>query len=641
MGKLSSFILFINLEIEAFKKQARSNVEYCHFDNRTCPPAFQLDDLDENSVIVTNVLYRNPKRFKEKKMSNLNNAQIKNNTNFFPTYKDIMLKSARFVKNKTICENKTAESITKEENNKNRRDEDLEILLNEKEWKKNFASIECGAKLIKNSKNLKHPNHIINKNNDEYMLNECKDETHFIIELCETIKVIRFELDNFELYSGTPKNFTVRTIDKYSNNLNEWIIIGNFEASSEKMEVQNFSDLEIKSFGKFIRVDINSFHGTEHFCTLTSFRVFGMTEYEYLAHTDYDGDDDAVENGTDSEEENTQIESAVENRLHELDMKLQKNDALREQTTMLSYKYIFLQMRSDVCVDKVEFESFTKQGLLNNKENIQSIQYSTMEKKIIDVSQGKVTDINQTVPKKVQNLTKLENVNVSNSVTLPKESILVQISNRVKILERNFTAQNSILKSFNVSSKQQANDINKILETILKAKEVFQETVGETEKVKGKVNDLNKKVTMFEESIGEYAEALKLMMAFTIFLSVLCLFLISLICFKPNERKTEEEEKEIEEVGSKSEDFEIEVAHDEISILKTIHVQTDSPKIKKKVSFSDTEKEATHETSEDDISAKLESNRRVRRRDPRRRVTWCGGTFRKLAEEAKYLVKEL
>ena len=71
-------------------------------------------------------------------------------------------------------------------------------------------------------------------------------------------------------------------------------------------------------------------------------------------------------------------------------------------------------------------------------------------------------------------------------------------------------------------------------------------------------------------------------------------------------------------------------------------MQTDSLKIIKKVTFSDDEKEAKSEASDEDISAKLaRGNRRVRRREPYRRVTWCGGTFRKLAEEAKFLVKEL
>lgn len=619
--KLYSAVIFVSVEIEAFRKQVRSDIGTCHFDNTTCPLKI--------NVYPKNTSKQDESCQKKKKDKVFSKLLLKNNTSLIQNYKDVMMISAS-VKNKATCQNNTAENAV--EHGKNNPELDLEVLLNEKEWKKNFASIECGAKLIKSSKNLKHPNHIINKNNDEYMLFECIEETFFTIELCETIKVIRFELDNFELYSGTPKNFTVRTIDKYSNNINQWIVIGNFEASSDKMEAQNFSDLKIKSFGKFIRVDVNSFHGTEHFCTLTSFRVFGMSEYEYLSLTEDDVDD---ENNTGIEEVTIQTESIVETRLQELEMKTQKTQLMKEQTTMLSYKYIFLQMRNDVCVDSVQFESFTKHGIVKNKENIKSIEVSTVEKKIIDVSQGKVTDIN--VPKKVQNLTKLD-VNGS-APTVPKDSVLVQISNRVKILEKNITVQNNILKNFNVSSKQQANDINKILETILKAKEVFQETVGENEAVKGDVNELNKKVSKFEELINEYAEALKLMMALTIFLSILCLFLISLICFKPGDVKMVEVDDEVDTaVGTIDQEEEYK---EEKCNIKDIHVQTDSPIIKKRVTFSDDEKEVRAEGSEEDISYKLTARRRVRRRDPARRVTWCGGTFRKLAEEAAFLVKEL
>jgi len=619
--KLYSAVIFVSVEIEAFRKQVRSDIGTCHFDNTTCPLKI--------NVYPKNTSKQDESCQKKKKDKVFSKLLLKNNTSLIQNYKDVMMISAS-VKNKATCQNNTAENAV--EHGKNNPELDLEVLLNEKEWKKNFASIECGAKLIKSSKNLKHPNHIINKNNDEYMLFECIEETFFTIELCETIKVIRFELDNFELYSGTPKNFTVRTIDKYSNNINQWIVIGNFEASSDKMEAQNFSDLKIKSFGKFIRVDVNSFHGTEHFCTLTSFRVFGMSEYEYLSLTEDDVDD---ENNTGIEEVTIQTESIVETRLQELEMKTQKTQLMKEQTTMLSYKYIFLQMRNDVCVDSVQFESFTKHGIVKNKENIKSIEVSTVEKKIIDVSQGKVTDIN--VPKKVQNLTKLD-VNGS-APTVPKDSVLVQISNRVKILEKNITVQNNILKNFNVSSKQQANDINKILETILKAKEVFQETAGENEAVKGDVNELNKKVSKFEELINEYAEALKLMMALTIFLSILCLFLISLICFKPGDVKMVEVDDEVDTaVGTIDQEEEYK---EEKCNIKDIHVQTDSPIIKKRVTFSDDEKEVRAEGSEEDISYKLTARRRVRRRDPARRVTWCGGTFRKLAEEAAFLVKEL
>ena len=91
-------------------------------------------------------------------------------------------------------------------------------------------------------------------------------------KLGSLIYLIRFELDNYELYSGTVGRFSVRMADKFSNNLEDWVSIGTFEAGSGKMEVQHFTNLPVKIFGKFIRVDLESFHGSEHYCTMTSFR---------------------------------------------------------------------------------------------------------------------------------------------------------------------------------------------------------------------------------------------------------------------------------------------------------------------------------------------------------------------------------
>ena len=179
-------------------------------------------------------------------------------------YRTVMLESFHLKTNKT-CKNELAEPGWATPNIE-------ESFLSEREWTKNYASEECGAKLIRASESMKNPSHLISRNADEYMLYQCRQPTFFVIELCETIRVTRFELDNKELYSGTPRNFTVRTGDQYNTDPLQWNNVGHFEASSNKMETQNFAELNVKTFGKFIRVDINSFHGNEHFCTLTSFR---------------------------------------------------------------------------------------------------------------------------------------------------------------------------------------------------------------------------------------------------------------------------------------------------------------------------------------------------------------------------------
>ena len=540
-------------------------------------------------------------------------------------------------------------TVTKEDELRRKQDQEIIKLLNEKEaegWKKNFAGDECGAKLIKSSPSLKHPQHLINKNQDEYMMTECKDETFFIIELCETIKVMRFEMDNFELYSGTPRNFTVRTVDKYSNNIKDWVVIGNFEASSAKMEIQNFSDLELKVFGKFIRVDIKSHHGTEHFCTMTSFRVFGVSEYEFLHIIDSQAEDT---DGTNEQQvEQDLVDSQVENRLNQLMMKRPGHGPeSRGYTTTLTYKYLFLQMYTDVCVDSVTIESLTQSGSVTSKNGEKSIKYKSREETVsksrMDVKAIGTDGLGEDA-RKEQGIVKAEDTNASNTILAPKESILVQISNRVKFLEKNLTAQNNVLKTFNSSSKQQGNDIGKILETIVKAKEVFEETASETEHVKGKVMNMDQKVNRIEHVLAESKETMKMMMAITIVLAITCLFLISIICFRDSSPNYGQYEAKTELEDDKPVDNTFEMPSSTSTILKNLDGDRgdESPQqVKKKVTFSEEEIEKSADSGEDDISWRMESPQRrmrMKRKDPLRRATWCGGSLRKLAEDAAALV---
>lgn len=125
---------------------------------------------------------------------------------------------------------------------------------------------------MKSSENLKNAPLLITRSNDEYMLNECSKKVWFVIELCETIKVTRFELENHELYAGTPEMFSISVAHKYSPNSKDWTELGNFTSKGEKKTVEIFENPEKNVFGKFVKVNIRSNYGDEHYCTLTSFR---------------------------------------------------------------------------------------------------------------------------------------------------------------------------------------------------------------------------------------------------------------------------------------------------------------------------------------------------------------------------------
>jgi len=617
------------------RTQKGLSLDFCHFDNTTCSLIPNCEDHrsvpDEQGTNSTKGVAK-----KHSKMRVKDGLKAKQNvTSRMESYRHLLLNASS--SSQKFCEKKPT---SKEEDERRKQEKAIVKLLDEKEaagWKKNFASVECGAKLIKSSPSLKHPQHLINKNQDEYMLMECNDQNFFIIELCETIKVMRFELDNFELYSGAARNFTVRTVDKYSNNLKDWNVIGHFEASSDKMGVQNFFDFELKLFGKFIRVDINSYHGSEHFCTMTSFRVFGVSEYEFLHIIDNEAEE--TPETPNENEAPVKTESEVENRLHQLEIKKKPevDVTVQEHTTIMTYKYLFLQMRNDMCIDSVTLETLTHNSFMGAKDKIQAVKYKSIEKKV--VAKVEAEKEQAAVEKSADN-----NDSNTNMLT-PKESILVQISNRVKILEKNVTSQNNILKTFNSSSKQQENDIGKILDTIVKAKEVFEETAGEAENVKGKVKKIDQKMGKMEDILAESAETMKMMMAITIVLAITCLFLVSIICFSPSPHYVMFEEKN--EVDEVEEEEGLSVGNSKPSQSAPVldrgaeNIVEEAPKVKKRVTFTDDEVEETEEASaEEDISLRIYSPKRrvVRRKDATRRATWCGGSFRKLAEDAAALV---
>ena len=613
------------------RTQKGLSLDFCHFDNTTCS---LIRHCEEHNSVPEEQRTNSTKGVARKrlKMRVKEGLAKQNVTSRLESYRHLLLTASS--SSHRFCQKRPT---SKEDDERRKQEKAIVRLLDEKEaggWKKNFASVECGAKLIKSSPSLKHPQHLINKNQDEYMLMECNDQNFFIIELCETIKVMRFELDNFELYSGAARNFTVRAVDKYSNNLKDWNVIGNFEASSDKMGVQNFFDFELKLFGKFVRVDINSYHGSEHFCTMTSFRVFGVSEYEFLHIID----NEAEETQDSPSEAPVKTESEVENRLHQLEIKKKPEvdvTSVQEHTTIMTYKYLFLQMRNDVCIDSVTLETLTQNSFLGAKDKIQAVKYKSIEKKVAAGEGGKEQ---QAVEKSVEN-------NDSNTNLLtPKESILVQISNRVKILEKNVSSQNNILKTFNSSSKQQENDIGKILDTIVKAKEVFEETAGEAENVKGKVKKMDQKMGKMEDILAESAETMKMMMAITIVLAITCLFLVSVICFSPSPHYVMFEEKN--EVDEVEEEEGLSVGNTQPSQSAPVldkgaeNIVEEAPKVKKRVTFTDDEVDEMEASAEEDISLRVYSPKRrvVRRKEAARRATWCGGSFRKLAEDAAALV---
>ncbi|XP_054900396.1 SUN domain-containing ossification factor isoform X1 [Poeciliopsis prolifica] len=163
----------------------------------------------------------------------------------------------------------------------------------QKNFKNNYASVECGAKILSANNEAKSTSAILMENMDLYMLNPCSTKIWFVIELCEPIQVKQLDIANFELFSSTPKDFLVSISDRYPTN--KWVKLGTFHARDERI-VQSFPLDEqlyakyVKMFIKYIKVELLSHFGAEHFCPLSLIRVFGTSmveEYEEIADSQY------------------------------------------------------------------------------------------------------------------------------------------------------------------------------------------------------------------------------------------------------------------------------------------------------------------------------------------------------------------
>lgn len=143
---------------------------------------------------------------------------------------------------------------------------------------KNYASPDCGAKIVAANPEASSAKNVLVSTRDEYMLNACTSRVWFVVELCEAIQAKKIELANFELFSSSPKDFSVYVSDRFPTK--DWSPVGQFTAKDVK-DIQSFT-LHPHFFGKFIKVELQSHYGSEHFCPVSLFRAYGTSEFEVL-----------------------------------------------------------------------------------------------------------------------------------------------------------------------------------------------------------------------------------------------------------------------------------------------------------------------------------------------------------------------
>lgn len=181
-------------------------------------------------------------------------------------------------------------------------------------WK-NYAAVDCGGKVILANPEAQHTWAILVGSRDEYALNPCSSRIWFIVELCEAIQLKKVELANYELFSSSPREFSVFVSDRFPTR--DWSLVGQFTAE-DRRDVQDFY-VETETFGKYVKVEIKSHYGSEHYCPLSLFRAYGTSVFEVLQKDDPaheqrldDDDDDDVLDVTETVSTNNLLSSATD-----------------------------------------------------------------------------------------------------------------------------------------------------------------------------------------------------------------------------------------------------------------------------------------------------------------------------------------
>ena len=151
---------------------------------------------------------------------------------------------------------------------------------------KNFATPDCSAKIVAANPESQGAGNVISHSKDEYFLNKCSDRSWFVVELCESIKALKVQLANFELYSSSPKDIRVSLGNVWPGRAQDWVEFGTFTYRDERT-VQTFK-CDQGVVGKFAKLEVLSHHGTEHYCPISLFKVFGISEIDLITE-DLDG----------------------------------------------------------------------------------------------------------------------------------------------------------------------------------------------------------------------------------------------------------------------------------------------------------------------------------------------------------------
>ena len=152
----------------------------------------------------------------------------------------------------------------------------------------NYAGSACSARVISSNPHSQSPASILVANKDSYLRNLCTNVDKFVVvELCQEVKVDTVVLGNYELFSSTFRRFRVHgaksldqtnTMTTTTTTLTTWKLLLSAEMQNGPLlHSDQAFPVASKDFIKFLRIDFDDQHGNEHWCPVSSLKVYGKT----------------------------------------------------------------------------------------------------------------------------------------------------------------------------------------------------------------------------------------------------------------------------------------------------------------------------------------------------------------------------
>merc|ERR1719376_1599295 len=131
----------------------------------------------------------------------------------------------------------------------------IKPVIRTKKTQVNYASPDCGSKILSSNPEAQHISAVLSENKDVYMLNPCSANIWFNVELCEAVQVQQIQLANYELFSSAPHEFDVYVSERYP--AREWVHIGSFQGENSR-DLQTFEPEKDVMFAKFVKIEMKS-----------------------------------------------------------------------------------------------------------------------------------------------------------------------------------------------------------------------------------------------------------------------------------------------------------------------------------------------------------------------------------------------